>query len=92
MNFATSQKGNDSKGDVLDFSGAVYNFGGNVGGGVLGGTLYNVDGGVGDGFSDGNSYNVVGTIGFLFLGYLKTLSTSPLLWSEISKIRVIQDS
>ena len=63
-----------------------------MGGGVLGGTLYNVDGGVGDGFSDGNSYNVVGTIGFLFLGYLKTLSTSPLLWSEISKIRVIQDS
>ena len=62
-----------------------------MGGGVSVGALYNVDGGVGEGFSDGNSYNVDGTIGFIFLGYLKTLSTSPLLWSEISKIRVIQD-
>ena len=62
-----------------------------MGGGVIGGALYNVDGGVGEGFSDGNSYNVDGTIGFIFLGYLKTLITSPLLWSEISKIRVIQD-
>ena len=54
-----------------------------MGGGVLGGALYNVGGGVGEGFSDGNSYNVDGTFGFIFLGYLKTLSTSPLLWSEI---------
>ena len=60
-----------------------------MGGGVLGGALYNVDGG--EGFSDGNSYNVDGTIGFISLGYLNTLTTSPLLWSEISKIRVIQD-